>query len=324
MRAEIAALEGRSVEEVEDEATERKRAEREREERTETERAQRDSERAEAKSSPSSSRADDGRYLEVPDTFEDQVRQAADASGRAFRDGVNRQIVRFELLPEDETLRQEERGWPGGAEQMYRRAAGPLTRALLSEVRAPTNKDNDALRSAYRPNITSEDVWDFDGSAIITAEAATGSEDNVKALVFPNTDNKYSNDIKKIDENMGDRLFMLVNPFWRNLDSWGFNILAPKGKEIAQEAIFDRGFNETYVLLQKSVRGEDCIALKAYPYDWQLFAYAEDEYWPYNEYSILLGSTENEPTAVDFGELISEREEFKMSKNMRMIQRMKN
>ena len=48
MRAEIAALEGRSVEEVEDEATERKRAEMEREERTETERAQRDSDRPEA------------------------------------------------------------------------------------------------------------------------------------------------------------------------------------------------------------------------------------------------------------------------------------
>ena len=39
--------------------------------------------------------------------------------------------------------------------------------------------------------------------------------------------------------------------------------------------IFDRGFDETYVCMRFSVRGEDCVAIKAYPYDWQIFAYKE-------------------------------------------------
>lgn len=100
--------------------------------------------------------------------------------------------------------------------------------------------------------------------------------------------------------------------------------MAPKGKEMAQEAIFDRGFQETYVLLQPSVRGEDCIALKAYPYDWQLYAYAENEYWPYDEIIVYLGSTEKEPTTSDFTGLLNGRDEFKLSKNMRQMQRMLN
>jgi hypothetical protein len=56
---------------------------------------------------------------------------------------------------------------------------------------------------------------------------------------------------------MGDRLFVLVNPFWRNVESWGFNILAPGAKAKAQSTIFDKGFDETYVYLRFSVRGEN-------------------------------------------------------------------
>ena len=104
----------------------------------------------------------------------------------------------------------------------------------------------------------------------------------------------------------------------------GLNILAPNGKKLAKEAIFDRGFEETYVLLQKSVRGEDCIALKAYPNDWQLYAYIETDYWPYNEYITFLGSTKDEPTAKDFADLLENRDEFKMNKNMRRMDRMMN
>ena len=81
---------------------------------------------------------------------------------------------------------------------------------------------------------------------------------------------------------------------------WGFNLLAAGAKEKAAAAIFDRGFQETYVVLQKSVRGEDCVAVKAYPYDWQLYAYAESEDWSKAEYSIHLGSTEEEPTPKHF------------------------
>ena len=316
MREEIASLENKSVDDVEREAKEKKTQQKERLEKMEQDRVIADSKRA---SSPR--RMDDGKFLSVPLTAEDQVQQAARSVEDAFRDGITRQIVRFALLPEDKVL-SEDIQWPGGAQQMYREAAGPLTKSLLSTVRAPTSNTTD-LRTVYKPNVTAEDVWDFDGSAIVKAEAATGPEDNVQALVLSNTDDKYTKDIREYGKVAGDRLFMLINPFWRNIESWGINILAPRAKQNAQEVIFDGGYQETYVLLKKSARGEDCVALKAYPYDWQLYAFREDDSWPYGENVLWLGSTKDEPKSEDFTSLLNEREEFKLSKNMRQLQRMR-
>ena len=59
--------------------------------------------------------------------------------------------------------------WPGGAQQIAREAARPLTRALLKQVHAPTkNKEQADLR--LPPTIKEQDIWDFDGSSLITAE----------------------------------------------------------------------------------------------------------------------------------------------------------
>eukprot|EP00978_Attheya_sp_CCMP212_P039113 scaffold200407_cov49-Attheya_sp.AAC.5 len=269
MREEIALLEGRSVEDVEEEAQMKAKQNRE---RIEKEVADREVSRARTKEERQSVLLTDGSFLEVPDTADDQVRQAAAAVEQ----------VRAIVEPNDET---------------------------------------DA-KAGYRPKVKAQDIWDFDGSALVTAEAPSGAANDVQALVFPNTDDKYSKDIAKLDEGMKERLFLLVNPFWRNLESWGFNILAPNAKKLAQSAIFDKGFNETYCLLQRSVQGEDCVALKAYPYDWQLYVYLENPYWPYTDEVIHLGSTRDEPTTVNFTTFLKERDEFKMSKNMRQMQRM--
>jgi hypothetical protein len=322
MRAQAAALQGLSVEQVEQEALQTRQNAAASQERAAAAAAERKNNRKEIKGT-------DGSFLSVPDTADDQVYQAARAVERAFAAGVTRQIVRFALVPQDQVLR-DDRPWPGGAQEMYREAAGPMTLDLLRSVRARTanatadKETADALALTKPPAVTAQDIWDFDGSALVTAQAVAGASDDVQAMVLPNTDNRYSTDIATINKAMGDRLFLLVNPFWRNLESWGFNILAPKAKQMAQEAIFDAGYQETYVLLQKSVRGEECIALKAFPYDWQLYAYAESDYWPHEEYIVYLGSTPEEPMAVAFTELLNQRDEFKMSKNMRQMQRMMN
>ena len=67
-------------------------------------------------------------------------------------------------------------------------------------------------------------LWDFDGSALCTAEAQAGAHSDVQAMDLPNTDSKYVKDILEIDETFSkpsQRLFILVNPFWRDLNSWG-------------------------------------------------------------------------------------------------------
>eukprot|EP00977_Amphora_coffeiformis_P000885 scaffold190_cov171-Amphora_coffeaeformis.AAC.10 len=313
MRAEAAALEGRPVEELEQEAAEKRQRERDAQAQAAQAREERRIEAAEARATQSTN---NGKFLTVPETADEQVVLAKQAVEKAFRDGIDRQIVRFALVPEGEYLNENDRQWPGGAMQMYREAAGPMTRELLRVIKT----DPEPL--SKQPEVKSQDVWDFDGSALITAEAPNGAKHDVQALVQPNTDTKYTKDIATIDEAMKQRLFLLVNPFWRGIDSWGFNILAPNGKKLAQEAIFDRGFQETFVLLQKSVRGENCIAMKVYPYEWQLYAYCESDYWPYREEIIHLGSSKEEPKSSEFGALLEQREEFKMSKNMRQLQRM--
>ena len=329
MRAEIATLEGKTVDQVEAEAQEKRQ---QRQDAAAAAVIQKEEQKKQQEEWKVANRSN-GSFLTVPETFQDQVTQAKAAVERAYQDGQTTQTIRFALLPEGEML-NEDRQWPGGAQQMYRSAAGPLTRELLRQLR-PNKTNLDDIRQA--PTVTSKDIWDFDGSAMITSE---GNGQNVQAMVLPNTDVKYVKDIGDLrrkqeqqsslvdqeGESNGSGLFVLVNPFWRNVDSWGFNLLAPNAKNLAQQEIFDDGlFPETYVLLQKSVRGEDCIALKAYPYDWQLYAYADNyEYYGGGSYVVRLGSTKDEPTASDFAKLLDQRDEFKLSKNMRQMQRMLN
>eukprot|EP00536_Pseudo-nitzschia_multiseries_P016645 jgi/Psemu1/321061/estExt_fgenesh1_pm.C_11840001 len=277
--------------------------------------------------------------LQVPVTFDDMVRQGARAVERAFHDGKTRQIVRFNLVEEqDGATATDENEWPGGSKQMYRESGKPLTNALLREVRAPTkNLENFPEERRTNPQLKVQDIWDFDGTALHTAEAAEGPSADIQAMVFPNTDTKYLDDIDAVSQAMGKRLFVLVNPFWRNVDSWGFNILAPGAKKKAQNVIFggeknddDDGdsivsFEETYILDVFSVRGEKCVALKAYPHDWQLFAFREDDYYPNNpEYTacIRLGSCQEDPTSAIITKLLNERPEFKETKTMRQMKKL--
>mmetsp|Transcript_53466 Transcript_53466/g.59710 ORF Transcript_53466/g.59710 Transcript_53466/m.59710 type:complete len:138 (-) Transcript_53466:20-433(-) len=121
----------------------------------------------------------------------------------------------------------------------------------------------------------------------------------------------------------GSRLFLLVNPFWKNVESWGFNILAPGAKKRAQEVVFgENSFDDTYSMMLFSVRGEKCVALKAYPYNWQLFAFREDDYYPSEEIVIRLGSCLEDPNSALITGLLNERPEFKLTKTMRQIKKL--
>lgn len=318
LRAEIAAMEGKTVEEVETEARTKKGLETQRKQEYELERESRKASKA-LQSRPTS---DEGRYIQVPNTPDDMVRQAAQAVERAFKDGKTRQTVRFNLIAEDQAV-ADENEWPGGTKQMYRESGKPLTNALLREIYAPTKDLEGAKQQRLPPTVKSQDIWDFDGSAIHTAEAKLGGSGDVQALVFPNTDVKYMNDISKISEAMGPRLFLLINPFWKDVESWSFNILAPGAKQKAQKVIFDNGYDETYVVMSFQVRGEKCVALKAYPYDWQLFAYIEDnEYGTGMESVIQLGSCKEAPTSAVVTELLNGRPEFKETKTMRQMKKL--
>lgn len=298
IRAEIAALEGKTVQQVQDEAQEKKQREQEAREV-----ASRQRKETRAKQTP----VDYGRMLEVPNTVDEMIRQASRSIEMAYKDGKSRQTVRLALVQPDQST-FELNQWPGGAQQMYREAAAPLTNDLLTSIKlGPSN---------LPPKVSSQDIWDFDGSALHSGQSPDGAEYDLTAMVFANTDTKYIQDIESLHKSAQDRLLLLVNPFWRNIDSWGINLLAPKAKQQAQTVIFDRGFDQTYVFLRFSCRGEECVAIKAYPYDWQIFAYLEDG--PYTS-TVRLGSSTSEPKSSYVTELLNDRPEFKLSKTMRQM-----
>uniref|UniRef100_A0A7S3Q2X3 DUF1995 domain-containing protein n=1 Tax=Chaetoceros debilis TaxID=122233 RepID=A0A7S3Q2X3_9STRA len=330
VRAELASLEGKSLDQVEEEAAKEK----EQRERRITE-SKAASEAAMFKRKSSSDKTRGLPKVYVPNNVEEQSLQAAMAIERAFQDGITRQTVRLALVNtrETEEIGVEDEDFVGGAKQMYRESGNPLTTALLNEVRAVATdiqseeeKKKGAGKEALPPTIKAQDILDFDGSALITSEAAAGPSGDVQALVFPNTDVKYLKDIEEIHKALGkERLFLLVNPFWKNVESWGFNILAPNAKKKAQGVVFDcdgGAFEETYVLKRFSARGEDCVALKAYPNDWEMFAFLEDySFGRPIPTAMRLGSSKEEPKLSDFSELLNEREEFKLNKTMRQLNR---
>lgn len=270
------------------------------------------------------------RIVALPETAEEQIRQASLAIERAFADGITRQTVRLALVRKNQLISSDEDEWPGGTKEMFREAGRPLSEDLLFEVRAFSSKNiTSASNSRYNfpPTIKTQDILDFDGSALITAESAIGSIGDIQAMVFANTDTKYINDIRDISKALGkDRLFMLINPFWKDIESWGiFNLLAPGAKRLAREVIFESeggGFQETYALNRWTVRGEKVAAVKAYPYDWQLFAYLEDNTFGIpTETAVRLGSTADRPTTAIFTELLNSRPEFKINRTIRQIRK---
>lgn len=321
LREEAAAMSGQTVEEMEQEVQREKELAQERQAVMEKARMEREE---------GNKSRNNMQILPVPDDAPSMIQQAASAVERAYADGIVRQTVRFALLGEEEAMSGVQNEWPGGVEQMYREAGRPLTESLLSEVRAfakisaEDTEERETLQSnRMPPEVRAEDIWGFDGSAKISSQSAAGSRGDVTAVVFPNTDTKYLKDIESFDKEVGpDRLLLLVNPFWRDVESWGFNILAPNGKKRAQEVIFDNGYDVTYAVLRFSARGEDCVALKSYPFDWQMYAYREDPSWFNQEVPVWLGSSKEEPKSSQFSELLNSRPEFKMSKNMRQMQRM--
>jgi hypothetical protein len=327
IRAEIAALEGKSVAQVQQEAVEKKQ-------REEMARDAADRQRTanEALLRQTSKERLGRAVVQVPESRLDMVRQCARAIERAVADGQYRQTVRLALLETEEQSIYDANNnmWPGGAEQMSRRAAKPTTIELFQELRLGTTNNNN---NSKKPVVTVEDVWDFDGSAMVR-RLDNNDNDNVdvvmtaQALVFANTDVKYTRDIQallveqqKLKQQQQEPLLLLVNPFWRDIDSWGINILAPGAKRLAQQVIFDDILaTETYSCRRFQCRGEECIAIKAYPYDWQIFAYLEDGYGGMMN-TIRLGECPDEPKTPFVTELLNGRSEFKLSRTMRQMRR---
>jgi hypothetical protein len=104
-----------------------------------------------------------------------------------------------------------------------------------------------------------------------TSQHPAGALYDIQALLQPNTDGYYLKTIDSIEQQFSNaegkakRLFLLVNPAWRDKSSWGFF-----GSKRAQELVLDR-YETTYAVDQFVVRGKKVSLLKCYQEDWNMF-----------------------------------------------------
>ena len=95
----------------------------------------------------------------------------------------------------------------------------------------------------------------------------------------PNTDGYYIKTVQAIEEQFcstkkadkPNRLFLLVNPVWREKSSFGIF-----GAQKAQELILDR-YETTYAVDQFIVRWRQISLLKCWSSDWRLYAVVNDD-----------------------------------------------
>lgn len=233
----------------------------------------------------------------LPSRPDEVVRQAASAVRKALEDGIHRQTIRIPLSDvmysekEEGFVADRAIGWQGGPQETLRYLS-PLTSRLLQEIR-PTS-----ATGGLPPRVVEQILLDFDGSSLMTSESPAGPLDDIQALLQPNTDNYYSKTIASIEEQFSDtpgkakRLFLLVNPAWRNQDSWGFF-----GGQRAQTQILER-YPATYALDQFVVKNEQMSRLFVYPDDWCVFV--KDD----NKNDRYLGSFQEKPDYAQMEEVL--------------------
>lgn len=200
------------------------------------------------------------------------VKEAAKAISHAFlEDSIHRQIVR---LPLSEAMYSEKEesfvadravGWQGGPQETYRYLS-PMASQMLRMTKTTRENTGD-----IPPRIKEQCLLGFDGSSLLTAECAIGPLGDAQALLQPNTDSYYLKTISMIEEQFSDtpgkqkRLFLLVNPAWRDASSFGIF-----GSQKAQTKILDR-YETTFAIDQFIVRGQKLSLLRSWPHDWNLF-----------------------------------------------------
>ncbi|KAL3782521.1 hypothetical protein ACHAWO_005296 [Cyclotella atomus] len=165
--------------------------------------------------------------LILPRNSEDIVRQAAKYISTAYQNGQNLQSIRLPLSEsmysdtEEGFVADRAIGWQGGPQETLRYLS-PMASSLLKQIKMTDNTGGLAVK------VSEQSLLDFDGSTLQTSEHPAGAVYDIQALLQPNTDGYYLKTIESIEEQFSNtegkakRLFLLVNPAWRDKSSWGF------------------------------------------------------------------------------------------------------
>ena len=182
------------------------------------------------------------------------------------------------------------------------RYLSPMVSNLLSRVRTAEST------AGLNVPVSEQILLDFDGSSLQTSEHPAGALYDIQALLQPNTDGYYIKTIQAIEEQFcntkGDdkpnRLFLLVNPGWRDKSSFGIF-----GAQKAQEMILDR-YETTYACDQFIVRGRQISLLKCWSSDWGVYASINNDNVDGRDYAELIATYATRPEYKDIDAVLKE------------------
>lgn len=227
----------------------------------------------------------------LPTDPEAMLRQAASAITRAFEAAgddttattttttaaLHRQTIRLPLsesmygTKEESFVADRAIGWQGGPQETFRYVSPMAQQLLKSVVSSSSNGGTDA--TGLVPKLQEQILLEFDGSSLLNAQSPLGPRRDGIGLVQPNTDRYYMDLIQTLEDDFSDtpnkakRLFLLINPSWKENDAnaWGFF-----QRKFATTTILER-YETTYAIDQFIVKGNKLSLLKAYPCDWCVY-----------------------------------------------------
>jgi len=196
--------------------------------------------------------------------------QASAAVLRAQASGVNRGTLRL-FLPrgDDGALYPPDESWQGGIMQLFL-ACSPLVRDLLRRLSSEV--------AGVPPTLSEQrlDESGVDGESVWFAQSKEPRDDAV-ALVQPSAERLAT--IRKLGQDAGERLLLLVNPQWKERDD-PLDALSRKGgflgalgnfmggKAALEEELKASNFVDLYTLAEYVCRGSRIVLHLSYPYGW--------------------------------------------------------
>jgi len=278
-------------------------------------------------SSTSESNGDPNSKITVPFSFNDMVKDTALAMSDAKAEGINRQIIRI-LLPRDPNsgnlgqyfeedieveggsrgtqdllLAPPDESWQGGIMQLYR-AALPSAKEILRKVGGEIG--------GLPPKLIEDrsiDESGVDGVGLLMTQS-NNPKDDISCFVQPLQETVDA--IENISAQAGQRLCVLMNPQWRNVDDaldsaskneGIFGSLASflGGKGTSLKRLEDAGYKEVYCIEGYVCKGGNVRLMKRFDTDWVVFAENDSE----TDF-IRLGSMECRPTYQDVEKMLDD------------------
>lgn len=264
--------------------------------------------------------------ITVPLTFSQMVKDTSEAMSDACSQGINRQIIRV-LLPRDPNsqnlglyfednvevesrntqnllLAPPDESWQGGIMQLYR-AALPTCKEILRRIGGDIG--------GVPPKLVEDRSIDdsgVDGCGLLMTQS-NDPRDDTSCFVQPLQETVDA--IETISEQAGDRLCLLMNPQWRNVDDaldsaskndgiFGSFASFLGGKGSSLKRLEEAGYTEVYTIEGYVCKGGNVRLMKRFDTKWVVFAENDSE----TNY-IQLGESEARPTYQDVEKMLDDK-----------------